>query len=260
MNWTQFYQERATRRYPLVVAHRGTPLVQPENTLPSFTLALEQGADALETDLRFTQDDEIVLFHDATLERMTDGHGAVSRHKLRDLKRLQTRAPTGSWSTTPVPTLAELIEATHSQTPLLLELKDERFADVTYARKLVNLLDRYGMIERCAIVSFQPAYVAAVEQVCPQIPTGNITLKNPLPTGKAELLGPVWPLIYLNPLYVAWAHRLNKVVAPLDPRPEPRLRYYLRHRVDALLADDPAAVVTGLKRLGGFSAGSTLKK
>jgi glycerophosphoryl diester phosphodiesterase len=260
MNWTQFYQERQTRRYPLVVAHRGTPLVQPENTLPAFSLALQQGADALETDLRFTQDVEIVLFHDATLERMTNGHGAVSSHKVSELKRLQTRAPDGSWSAAQVPTLAELIECTHSQTPLLLELKDARFADVIYARKLVNLLDRYDMIERCAIVSFQSAYVAAVEQVCPQIPTGNITLKNPLPTGKAELLGPVWPLIYLNPFYVAWAHRLNKVVAPLDPRPEPRLTYYLRRRVDALLADDPAAVVAGLKKLDGFAGVSTAKK
>jgi glycerophosphoryl diester phosphodiesterase len=248
MNWTQFHQERATRRYPLVVAHRGTPLVQPENTLPAFLLALQQGADALETDLHFARDEEIVLFHDHTLERMTNGQGALRDHTVSELKRLQTRAPDGNWAAAQVPTLAELIEATHSQTPLLLELKDARFAEVAYAQKLVKLLERYDMIERCAIVSFHADYVAAVEQVCPEIPTGNITLWNPLPTGKAELLGPVWPLIYLNPLYVAWAHWLNKIVAPLDPRPEPRLAYYLRRRVDALLADDPASVITAIKQ------------
>ncbi|MCL4860807.1 MAG: glycerophosphodiester phosphodiesterase [Caldilineaceae bacterium] len=69
MNWSQFYQQRKTRTRPLIVAHRGVPVMQPENTLPSFALALEQGADALETDLRFTRDGEIVLFHDATHDR-----------------------------------------------------------------------------------------------------------------------------------------------------------------------------------------------
>ena len=72
-SWDEFYQTRHLRRKPLVVAHRGASNVLPENTLASFALRLEQGADVLETDLRFTKDGEIVLFHDATLERMTEG-------------------------------------------------------------------------------------------------------------------------------------------------------------------------------------------
>jgi glycerophosphoryl diester phosphodiesterase len=147
-----------------------------------------------------------------------------------------------------VPTLAELIEHTQGQTPLLLELKDPSFTDPTRAKQLVDLLERTNMIERSAIISFVPAYVASVEAVCPAIPTGNITLWNPLPTGKARLLGPVWPLIYLNPFYVAWAHRLGKIVAPLDPTPEPRMRYYLRQRVDAVLADNPATVIAAIEQ------------
>lgn len=247
MNWTQFYQERKTRTRPLIVAHRGVPVTQPENTLPSFALALEQGADALETDLRFTRDGEIVLFHDATLERMTDGAGAVSDHTLAQLKALRTRAPNGSLSDATIPTLAELIEVTQAKTPLLLELKDPRFAERPSAEQLVQLLERHNMVDRSAIVSFHPEYVAAVEAVQPAIHTGNITLWNPLPTGRAELLGPIWPLLYLNPLYVAWAHWLGKVVCPLDPTPEPRIGYYRRLRVDALLADNPGGVLDLIK-------------
>jgi glycerophosphoryl diester phosphodiesterase len=246
MNWSEFRQQRHTRRRPLVVAHRGVPGAEPENTLPSFALALQQGADVLETDLRFTRDGEIVLFHDATLGRMTDGEGVVSEHTLAELKRLRTRAPAGRLVDVRIPTLAELIETTRAQVPLLLELKDPRFANRSYAGQLVRLLEHHNMVERSAIVSFHPEYVAGVETVCPAIPTGNITLWNPLPTGKAELLGPVWPLLYLNPLYVAWAHRLGKIVAPLDPTPEPRIGYYLRLRVDALLADNPARVLAAM--------------
>jgi glycerophosphoryl diester phosphodiesterase len=251
MNWKEFRRERKERRRPLVVAHRGAPLVQPENTLASFALALAQGADVLETDLRFTRDQQLILFHDSALERMTDGQGAVGDHTLAAIQQLRTRGPDGTWTEQRVPTLVELIEQTQAQTPLLLELKDPRFVEPGCAQQLVALLGRYDLLERSAIVSFHPEYVAAVQAACPTLPTGNITLWNPLPLGKGELLGPLWPLLYLNPLYVAWAHWRNKVVAPLDPRPEPRLRYYLGLHVDALLADNPAAVIAGVEKVLG---------
>lgn len=237
LNWPQFRATRHQRTRPLIVAHRGTPEVQPENSLPSFQLALAQGADALETDLRFTRDDQIVLLHDSTLDRTTDGQGAVQNYTLAELRRYRTRTPDGQLSDAPLLTLAELIEATNAQTPLLLELKDPRFVTPRYAMRLIELLDHYGMIERTAIISFHAAHVAGVEAVRPVIPTGNITMWKPWPAGEAELLGPVWPLLYLNPLYVWWAHRLDKVVCPLDPNPEPRLPYYLRLRVDAILTN-----------------------
>lgn len=246
MNWSQFRATRNQRTRPLIVAHRGTPDLQPENTLPAFQLALAQGADALETDLHFTRDDQIVLFHDSTLDRMTDGQGPVQNCTLAELKRYQTRAPAGALTNVRILTLAELIEATDAQTPLLLELKDPRFVQPQDAAHLVELLDRYNMIQRTAIVSFHPEYVAGVEAVCAAIPTGNITLWNTLPTGKAELLGPVWPLLYINPLYVWWAHRLGKIVCPLDPTPEPRLPYYRRLGVDALLTNHPAKTLDAM--------------
>lgn len=246
MNWSQFRATRKQRTRPLVLAHRGTPDVQPENTLPSFQLALAQGADVLETDLHFTRDDQIVLFHDHTLDRMTDGQGALQNYTLAELKRYHTRAPAGHFTNARILTLAELLEATNTQTPLLLELKDPRFTKPCDAKRLVELLERYDMLQRCAIVSFHPEYVAAVEAVQPAIPTGNITMWNALPTGSAELLGPVWPLLYLNPLYVWWAHRLDKIVCPLDPTPEARVGYYLRLGVDALLTNNPAATLDAI--------------
>lgn len=248
MNWTEFYAGRGRRTQPLIVAHRGTPTIQPENTLDSFALALAQGADALETDLHFTRDNQIVLFHDHTLDRMTDGQGALGACTYSDLKRRNMRAPGGQLTGAKIPTLAQLIEATDAQVPLLLELKDRRFANPVDAQRLVDLLDRYDMVQRTAIVSFHAAYVAGVERVRAAIPTGNITLWNPLPTGKAQLLGPVWPLLYANPWYVQWAHRLHKIVCPLDPKPEPRLAYYLKLGVDALLTDDPATTLDAIKQ------------
>ncbi len=67
LTWDNFREQRRIFGRPFVVAHRGAQTLQPENTLAAFILALVQGADALETDLRFTADDELVLFHDATV-------------------------------------------------------------------------------------------------------------------------------------------------------------------------------------------------
>ncbi len=248
MNWTEFHATRGQRKDPFIVAHRGTPTIQPENTLPAFELALAQGADALETDLHITRDDQIVLFHDHTLDRMTDGQGPLHQHSYLELQKRNTRAPGGQLTGARIPTLAELIEATAAQVPLLLELKDPRFANPADAQRLLDLLERYEMVQRTAIVSFHANYVANIEALCPTIPTGTITLWNPLPFGRATLLGPLWPLLYANPWYVQWAHRQNKIVCPLDPKPEPRLQYYLHLGVDALLTDDPATTLDAIKQ------------
>ena len=116
MDWDDFREERRLFGRPFVVAHRGAPTMEPENTVRSFLLARAQGADALETDLRFTADDELIPFHDPTLERMTNGQGAVREHTLAEIRRLRTRKPDGTLVPEAVPTVAELIAATGGQT------------------------------------------------------------------------------------------------------------------------------------------------
>jgi glycerophosphoryl diester phosphodiesterase len=249
LTWDNFREQRCIFGRPFVVAHRGAQTVQPENTLAAFLLALVQGADALETDLRFTADDELVLFHDPTVDRMTEGSGPVRNYTLAELRRLRLRQPGGGLVAAPVPTLAELIAATGGQTPLLLELKDPLFLQEAYARRLVDVLRAGGVLRRSALISFHYAHVAAVQAVCPDIPVGHITMKNPWPRRGVQLLGPVWPLLYLNPTYVALAHRRGGIAAPLDPNPIPRLPYYLAQQVDAVLADEPGAVLARIHEL-----------
>lgn len=246
MQWQQFRETFAPGR-PLVVAHRGVPVRRPENTLSSFALALEEGADALETDLRFSADDVIVLHHDATLDRTTTGKGPLRERSLAELRALRTRYPDGTISNQTIPTLHELVALTGARVPLLLELKDPLFLDEAHARILADSLAATGMTDKVALVSFHFDYVKTVQRVAPELPVGYITLRNPFPVKGAQLLGPLWPLLYLNPRYVKAAHKQGSIVCPLDPKPEARVRYYLRRDVDALLADDPASVLKAVK-------------
>lgn len=73
---------------PRVVAHRGDSANFPENTLPAFLSAVELGIDVIETDVHLTNDKEIVIWHDPTLERNTNGNGTIESHTLAELKKL----------------------------------------------------------------------------------------------------------------------------------------------------------------------------
>ena len=96
---------------PLVVAHRGAPTVAPEHTIPAYEAALQAGADALELDVHLSADDQLVVIHDGTLERTTNGTGSVREDTLQRLKRLDS----GRWFGRPfrgqrIQTVSEVIE------------------------------------------------------------------------------------------------------------------------------------------------------
>lgn len=249
MDWSEFQRTRAQRPYPLLIAHRGANRVAPENSLAAFAIARQQGADVLETDLHVTRDGEIVVFHDHTLDRMTDGQGPVFAQSLAELKRRRLRGPDGKVGDEQIPTLVELLAATQGEMPLLLELKDWRFVNREVAERLVETLAAYGVLAKCAIISFNQALVRSIRQVSDAIPVGMITLLNPIPQGEGQLLGPFWPLLWINPFYVSWAHSDGRIVAPLDTTPEKRMARYLQMGVDAVLADDPAAALAAMKQL-----------
>jgi len=232
---------------PLVMAHRGASDGRPENTTAAFRLALAQGAAVLETDLRFTRDDQIVLMHDATVDRTTNGHGPVAEMTLAEVQTLKTRRPLAeTLGDEPPPTLEDLLTLT--RVPLALELKDTRFANPADAQRLVDLLRRHGALERCVLISFHLPLLQAIKARAPELPIGMITISNALPLFPTNFLGPFWPLTLVNPLYVWWARRLGKLVCPLDDVPEPRLAYYRRLGVPVVLSNHPAVTLKALGR------------
>ncbi len=238
LTWDSFRRLPRTA-LPLIMAHRGASDDLPENTPAAFRLALAQGAAVLETDLRFTRDDRIVLMHDATVDRTTNGHGAVADMTLAEVLTLRTRRPRDTtFGDEPPPTLEDLLKLT--SVPLALELKDARFANRADAQRLVDVLARHHALERCVLISFHLPLLQAIKALAPSLPIGMITISNPWPLYPTDFLGPFWPLTVVNPLYVWWARRLGKLVCPLDDVPEPRLRYYRALGVPVVLTNHPA--------------------
>jgi glycerophosphoryl diester phosphodiesterase len=138
-----------------VIAHRGGCARAPENTLEAMRLGVADGADGLELDVRLSADGEVVVIHDPTVDRTTDGTGAVARMKLAQLISLDAgfrfNAPPLGRATTikaRIPTLDEVLRS-FPTIPLLIEIKAP-LAGIATRR----LIEKHGAEERCLVDSF----------------------------------------------------------------------------------------------------------
>ncbi len=160
----------------LVIAHSGAQAYAPTNTLPAFDLALEQGADVLEMDLQLTADDEVVVIHDGTVDRTTDGTGAVRDLTLDRVRDLDA----GSWfeaadGTRPfdgqdvrIPTFAEVLDA-YPDVPLNVELKTD--GGEAIVQPVIDLVAASGRADSVTISSFDASYLAPVRAQLPEVRT-----------------------------------------------------------------------------------------
>ncbi|HEY42374.1 MAG TPA: hypothetical protein G4O11_00110 [Anaerolineae bacterium] len=231
---------------PYVMAHRGNRVACPENTLAAFQRALDDGADILETDLRLSSEGVFVCIHDAKVDRTTNGSGAVSEMTLREIKTLSAAYGRSEFEAEQIPTLAELTAILPPDVPLALELKADQFLIADVCRRLVRELDQSGVRERTVVLSFSLARIVTMRSIAPDIPIGWITLTRAMPLRGVQFLGPLWPLMILNPFYVGLAHLRGQMVGPLDPTPDSRLWLYRWLGCDVVLSDDPGATIQAL--------------
>lgn len=155
-------------------AHRGASGYEPENTLRSFSRALDLGATWIECDVRVVAG-ELILFHDRTLGRLTGTPGKVSDLDLAALRNLKVRG------TEPIPLLSELVELTRDKASLQLELKGEGTGEPT-ARYLNTLLERGWSPSSFLISSFDHEELVACKRIAPTIPIGILLYGYPINT------------------------------------------------------------------------------
>ncbi|MEE2972462.1 MAG: glycerophosphodiester phosphodiesterase family protein [Planctomycetota bacterium] len=154
---------------PLVVAHRGASEDAPENTLASFTLGFEQGADLIEGDFRMTADGRIVAMHDRTLARTTGDPRETSKVTRDDLRSLSAgdwgRWKDGRFRSESVPTLEEVLAIVPEGRGILVEVKDSARIVPT----LVRDLDRSGLKEdRVKVITFDREVVKSMKRLAPR--------------------------------------------------------------------------------------------
>ena len=142
-----------------VAAHRGWSEKYPENTMLAFREAIKLGVDQVETDIRLTKDQELVLIHDGKVDRTTNGTGKVCDMTLAELKSLDA----GSWKGEEftgcrIPTLVEFLEMLQEFPEMTVDIEIKNLYqdwsdEITEAAcdRILKLLDDYGLTDRCVI-------------------------------------------------------------------------------------------------------------
>lgn len=160
-------------------AHRGVMALQPENTMSAFRLALDTGADGIETDVHLTNDGELVLIHDETLERTTDGSGLVSSYTLDELRKFNAGVRSSQQEV--IPTLQELLELVRGESIRLnLEVKTDVLRYVGIESRLLDIIDSSGIDpSRVLFSSFNHETIHRLKKMRPDIEAA-ILLAQPL--------------------------------------------------------------------------------
>lgn len=168
---------------PRVVAHRGASAQRPEHTRGAYELALDQGSDGLECDVRLTRDGQLVCVHDRRVDRTSNGTGVVSEMTLAQLNELDFSSwhDGGAGDEPGVLCLTELVELAFDwgqPVTLFIETKHPVRYGALVERRLLELLDGYGLVEprhaarvHAVMMSFSTAAVWRVRRSAPMLPT-----------------------------------------------------------------------------------------
>ncbi|MFD9125291.1 glycerophosphodiester phosphodiesterase [Kitasatospora sp. NPDC059571] len=219
-----------------VAGHRGSPRSAPENTMDSFEAALREGADWLETDVRTTRDGVPVLMHDATVDRVTDGRGAVADLTSAQIAALRVTA--GPGAPRPVPTLDALLRRiAGTDVRLLMEIKEQRGPadDARIARAAA------ASGARVVLYSFYAADLRAAHAAAPDLPLvliqGAGTAQDP---GDLPLAGIALDSTTATPARVAAEHSAGRAVYVWTLDDPAAWRTAADSSADALITDLPA--------------------
>jgi glycerophosphoryl diester phosphodiesterase len=148
----------------------------PENTLAAVERALDLGVDLVEIDVHATRDGHLVVLHDATVDRTTDGYGAVRDMTLAEARRLSAgRWFAPSFAGERVPTLAEVLELTRRRVPLLVEVKPRGISGL-----VIETVRDLRAMEDVILQSFHPASVREVRELERRIPAALLVGRVPV--------------------------------------------------------------------------------
>lgn len=157
---------------PLIIGHRGASADLPENTLAAFALAVEQGADGIELDVQFSADNQIVIFHDSTLERLTGSMRKVSELTTQELKDIDL----GEGQT--ISTLDELFEMMGPRVLYNIEIKELSLRDNGLETAVADRIESFGLQDLALISSFNPLSVRRARNAFSRsIPVALIRMK-----------------------------------------------------------------------------------
>lgn len=162
---------------PTIFAHRGASAYAPENTMAAFELAAIQGAQAVEFDVKLTTDKQVVIHHDQTLERTTNGTGHITKRSYAELKELDA----GSWKSEKyrgekIPLLSDVLEAVGKKVLINIELTNYATPMDGLVSFTAAIVKKHNLQKRIMFSSFYFTNLVTARRLLPDVPIGLLIL------------------------------------------------------------------------------------
>ena len=238
--WTNFPS-------PVVVAHRGDKAYAPENTLSAFKQAAEKGADAVEFDVKLTADGQVIVLHDQTVDRTTNGTGNAAKLPLAALRDLDAGVQfPGQFPGERIPTLDEVFETVGKRIHMNVELTNYSTPNDALVQKVAELVKKHGLQSRVLFSSFFARNLQKARLLLPEVPRGLLTLPGLMGfwgrtfgwRGDYAALNPY--MTDVNAGLVDRIHAAGKRVNAWTVTAEADIKRMIGLGVDGIITDDPA--------------------
>jgi glycerophosphoryl diester phosphodiesterase len=230
---------------PLIGGHRGNPAEHPENTMRSFRSAIAVGCDLIECDVHLSSDGRLVVIHDHTLERTTNGKGLVRDHTAAELRKLD--AGDGE----KIPLLQEVVELALGKVGLVIEIKQVPALYTGLEEKLLNMLRQLGAVSECAVVSFNHAAIHELRKMEPPLQLGILEGARPMHPARllreagADVYSPHWGAI--DPQVVKEVHDAGGAVGVWPVDDETAVAWCKFCKPDSVFSNRPKVVGAALR-------------
>ena len=232
---------------PVIFAHRGASAHAPENTLAAFELAVAQGADAIELDAKLSADGQVVVIHDASVDRTTGSHGRVRQLLFSQLEALDAGSFfSEKYRGEKIPALEEVFEAVGKRTFINVELTNYSTRRDELVETVCRLVKKFGLQKSVMFSSFLASNLSKARAYLPEVPRGLLVFHGFLGAwarsfgfafGKYDALHP--HLTDVTPQQVQRVHRLGRRIHVWTVDAAEDMRRLFRWGVDAIFTDDP---------------------
>ena len=233
---------------PLLLAHRGFSETYPENSPLAFRMAVEKTrADGIESDVHISKDGKLVIFHDATVERTSNGAGYIKDHTYEELLRLDIgiwKAP--EFAGEHIWTLDQLLEFCDETKMLLnLELKNYEVFYEGLEQRVIDAVCSHKMQDRVFVSSFNHISMQNFKRLCPEMETGllydkpYLDMDRYIERSNADSMHPRYMLLQYQPELMALYHGRGMKVNTWTVNDESNMRDMMERGVDCIISNNP---------------------
>ncbi len=240
---------------PTVFAHRGSSAHAPENTLAAFQLSLSQGAPALELDAMLSADGQVVVIHDDSVDRTSNGSGKVRQMPLAAIKELDGGSYFNpAFKGEKIPTLAEVFETVGRHIFINIEIKNYASPLDGLPSSIASLVQKYNLAEYVLFSSFNPLALLKIRRLLPQVPCGLLIFHGSGGGWARGWLGRRFPCQALHPdlrdvtpSFIASTHQSDRRMHVYTVNQPDEMKRLFDLGVDGIFTDDPPLALGLLK-------------